>query len=207
MTLTPSDIENKDFKKKFRGFDTDEVTSFLKKLSQDYTDLYQENIELHKQLDDSQNKIKYYDEMKEALNQSILVAQEAADRLTKDAQKEADIISDNAESKARQLLDDSTVKSNQILDDASQKAKKITMQSNDLHNQTLLVRSKLENLLQEQLDLIKDPKWNELITDEKVVVEGVEISNTNVENKSDLSYNDKGNQISGESTDFFPDED
>lgn len=207
MTLTPSDIKNKNFKKKFRGFDEEEVTKFFEKLLKDYSSLYEENAKLREQLDDSEGKIKYYDDMKEALNQSILVAQEAADRLTRDAQKEADIISDNAESKARELLDNSTTKSNQILQDASEKARKITIQSNELQNQTVMIRQKLQNLLQEQLSIVNDPKWNDLITDDYQTNNKDDFTVTDLENEPDLAYSDENNQILGDGTDFFPDED
>ena len=44
--ITPVDLENKEFKKGFRGYDIDEVETFLTELSKDYAKIYRENASL-----------------------------------------------------------------------------------------------------------------------------------------------------------------
>ena len=44
--ITPLDIQNKEFKKSFRGYKESEVDQFLDEIIEDYEKLYKENIEL-----------------------------------------------------------------------------------------------------------------------------------------------------------------
>lgn len=44
--LTPLDLNNKNFSKGFRGYDTDEVDEFFAKVAKDFERLYQDNVEL-----------------------------------------------------------------------------------------------------------------------------------------------------------------
>ena len=41
--LTPLEVNNKEFKTRFRGYDVDEVEEFLEILSKDYEQLYKQN--------------------------------------------------------------------------------------------------------------------------------------------------------------------
>lgn len=76
MALTPLDIHNKKFLKKLRGYDTDEVNAFLDQVISDYQDLLKQNADLQKQIQDANDKIQYFTDLKDALNQSIIVAQD-----------------------------------------------------------------------------------------------------------------------------------
>ena len=44
--LTPLDLNNKNFSKGFRGYDTEEVDEFFAKVAKDFERLYQDNVEL-----------------------------------------------------------------------------------------------------------------------------------------------------------------
>jgi DivIVA domain len=122
MVLSPVEIQDKEFDSKFRGYDRDQVESFLKQAAQDYNLALQKNAQLEKELKDTSEQLKYFTDMKDALNQSILVAQEAAEKVKTESEKEAQIIVEESQKKARDLLNQSTEKSNRILQDASDRA-------------------------------------------------------------------------------------
>lgn len=163
MVLSPIEIHNKEFDRKFRGYDREEVDNFLDQVVNDYDLALQQNAQLQKQLKQSQSQLKYFTDMKDALNQSILVAQDAADKVKANAEKEAQVISEEAQTKARELLDQSTTKSNQILEDASDKARQVTIQTDDLKGKTSAFRATLQKMLQQQLDYVENPEWNKML--------------------------------------------
>lgn len=125
MALTPLDIHNKEFNLRMRGYDQDQVNDFLEQVVKDYEAVLKENDELQKKVKANEEKLTYFTDLKDALNQSIIVAQEAADKVKTNAQKEADIIQQSAEKNAQELLNDATEKSNRILEEASQKHGKL----------------------------------------------------------------------------------
>lgn len=163
MVLSPIEIHNKEFNRKLRGYDRDEVDSFLNQVVNDYDIALQQIASLQKELKQTKSQLKYFTDMKDALNQSILVAQDAADKVKSNAEKEAQVISEEAQSKARDLLDQSTAKSNQILEDASDKARQVTIQTDDLKGKTMAFRSTLLSMLQQQLDFVQSPEWNKML--------------------------------------------
>ena len=92
MALTPLDIHNKEFHVKLRGYDQDEVNDFLDQIIKDYENTLKENDRLADSLQQNKEKLKYFNDLKDSLNQSIIVAQEAADKVKANSQKEAEII-------------------------------------------------------------------------------------------------------------------
>ncbi|WP_125769629.1 DivIVA domain-containing protein [Companilactobacillus furfuricola] len=163
MVLSPIEIHNKEFDRKFRGYDREQVDNFLDQVVNDYDIALQQNAQLQKELKQTQSQLKYFTDMKDALNQSILVAQDAADKVKANAEKEAQVISEEAQNKARDLLDQSTNKSNQILEDASDKARQVTIQTDDLKSRTSAFRATLQRMLQQQLDYVESPEWNKML--------------------------------------------
>ena len=88
MALTPLEIHNKEFPTKMRGYDQDEVNEFLDQIIRDYEMMIRENKDLKDNLEIVNKKLANYEEMQESLNKSILVAQDAADRLKVNTDKE-----------------------------------------------------------------------------------------------------------------------
>lgn len=79
MPLTPLDIHNKEFSRRLRGYDEDEVNEFLDQVIKDYESVIRENKELQNQLLSIQERLDHFVNIEESLSKTILVAQEAAD--------------------------------------------------------------------------------------------------------------------------------
>lgn len=118
MALTPLDIHNKEFPTKIRGYDQDEVNEFLDAIIRDYELLIRENKELRSNLDLVNKKLVNYEEMQDSLNKSILVAQDAADRLKVNTDKEIEVMKLEAKNYVEQAKQEADTYSNEVRKEA-----------------------------------------------------------------------------------------
>ncbi|MBB6636324.1 DivIVA domain-containing protein [Cohnella thailandensis] len=151
MPLTPLDIHNKEFGKRLRGYDEDEVNEFLDQIIKDYELLIRENKELQNQLGTLQEKLGHFANIEETLSKTIIVAQEAADELKNNAKKEAQLIVKEAEKNADRIINDSLVKS-----------RKIAMEAEELKKQAAIYRARFRALIESQMELLSQDGWESL---------------------------------------------
>ncbi|KRM90733.1 DivIVA domain-containing protein [Liquorilactobacillus cacaonum] len=163
MTLTPLDIHNKEFRVKLRGYDQDEVNDFLDQIIKDYELNIKENERLAEGLKQNEEKLKYFNDLKDSLNQSIIVAQEAADKVKANSQREAEIINHEAQKQAKDIVDEANEKARKIIENASQKAKRLTFETDDLKKQARIFRQKLQVMMESQLEVVKGSEWDEIL--------------------------------------------
>lgn len=163
MALTPSDIQNQKFETHFRGFDPDAVQDFLDQVATDYNDVLLQNQQLEQSLKESQERVSYFTELKDALNQSIIVAQDAAERVRENAQHEAELTKQEAQKQANELIKEATDRSNQILTEAADRSRQLTVETADLRDSTRVFHQKLQVLLQSQLAMVNAPEWQDLL--------------------------------------------
>ena len=149
MTITPNDIHNKDFSTKFKGFDPEEVNDFLDEVKKELEQLIRDNKDLEKRVKFNEEKVEYFNSIQETLNKSILVAQEAADRLRENARKDAEIIVFEAEKAAQAMLRE-----------AAEKATEINRETDLIKKETRIFRQRLQILTQTQLEMIKNEEWD-----------------------------------------------
>jgi len=152
MVLTPLDIHNKEFPVKMRGYDQDQVNDYLDQIIKDYEMVLKDKRELEKQLQFSEEKVGHFNNLQDALNKSIIVAQDAADRLKENAIKEANIIGLEAEKNADRLLDE-----------AVSKAKKITAETDELRKQSRVFKQRLQIMIESQLEMVRNSEWDDLL--------------------------------------------
>ncbi|MDD6734720.1 MAG: DivIVA domain-containing protein [Clostridiales bacterium] len=116
--LTPIDIQRQDFEVKLRGYNADEVDDFLDLVGKDYEKLYKENAELREQKKQLERSLEQYKTMEATLQQSIVLAQTAAEDIKKTAAEKANVIVNEAQSKSedmyRQLDKDIQNKRNEL---------------------------------------------------------------------------------------------
>ena len=174
MALTPLDIQNKSFPVKMRGYEKDEVDDFLDLIVRDYEDAVQKNRELEKALKHAEEKLEYFNELKDALNQAIIVAQDTADKVKTSASKESEVIVTSAQNKAdemvakaekraHQLMTTAEEKAKEILTEATNNARQLAVETNDLKKKTRVFHSNMLLMLQSQLEMVKTPEWEEIL--------------------------------------------
>ena len=218
MALTPLDIQNKTFPTKMRGYNQDEVDDFLDLVVRDYEELTQRNRELEKAVKHSEEKLEYFNELKDALNQSIIVAQDTADKVKTSASKESEVIVTsaqnkadelvaNAEKRAHQLTTDAEEKARKILTDATEKARQLATETEDLKKKTRVFHQRISLMLESQLEQVKSPEWDEIlqpfssyVTDSHEVIK--EVLAKQLENENDTDVNSDTGVIEAPMTAF-----
>ena len=154
MTVTPNDILTKEFNHKFRGYDAEQVNDYLDIVRVELERVLEENRTLTKNLADAQDKLDYFAQLQESLNSSIIIAQEAADRLKQNARKEAELILYEAERDADQVINEANERATRIFDEAER-----------LRSKTSEYQNRARKLAQEQLDLLDSDDLDVLFED------------------------------------------
>jgi cell division initiation protein len=158
MPLTPLDIHNKEFSRRLRGYDEDEVNEFLDQVIKDYEGVIRENKELSNQLLSVQEKLDHFATIEETLSKTIIIAQEAADDVKNNAKKEAQLIVKEAEKNA-----------DRIVNEALGKSRKIALEVEELKKQASIYRARFRTLVEAQLELLTQDGWEALESREQEV--------------------------------------
>lgn len=151
MPLTPLDIHNKEFGRRLRGYDEDEVNEFLDQVIKDYEVLIRENKELQNHIAMLEEKLNHFSNIEETLSKTIIVAQEAADEVKSNAKKEAQLIIKEAEKNADRIINESLTKS-----------RKVALEVEELKKQAVIYRARFRTLLEAQLEMLNQDSWDSL---------------------------------------------
>ena len=100
MRLTPLDIQQKQFPMRFRGFDVDEVYSFLELVREELEELLRDNGSLKEQLARADEQLQEFRHMEATLRETLMTAQQLVEDYKTNARKEAELILREAELKA-----------------------------------------------------------------------------------------------------------
>ena len=103
MKLTPMDINNKEFKRVLRGYSPEEVDEFLDEVVESYEELFKEKSKLEEKLAAASEQINHYSKIETTIQNTLLLAQNAADSAKETAQREADLMLKNANEAAKKL--------------------------------------------------------------------------------------------------------
>ncbi len=104
MKITPLDIENHTFGKKMRGFDPQEVQSFLHLVSEEYEKLFAENLKLQEDLGAMEKLLEEHRGRETTLRETLVTAQKVAGDVKEQAKREAELLLKGAELQADQLV-------------------------------------------------------------------------------------------------------
>src|SRR5262252_4036417 len=99
MRITPMDIRQQQFTvKMFRGFDTQEVDTFLEDLASDYEALLKENSLLKEQL-------QTLEEREKVLQETLMTTQRLVEEMKDQARREAGVIIRESEVQAERIIE------------------------------------------------------------------------------------------------------
>lgn len=152
MAITPIDISTKDFSKKFKGYHPDEVDDFLDRIVLEMESMIKEKRELEKKIKFMGEQVEHYMSLQDTLNKSIVVAQDAADRVRENADREAEMIVLEAQRTAEE-----------IITQANARAKNLETETETLRKTAVVFRKKFQLLVESQLDLIRNEEWEHLL--------------------------------------------
>ncbi|MCD4804266.1 MAG: DivIVA domain-containing protein [Deltaproteobacteria bacterium] len=104
MKTTPLDIQQQQFKVRFRGFDIREVDKFLEQIADSFASLQQENENLHEEIRRLKLESQGYKEREETFKRAMLNSQKVLEQMKKNARKSSELVIAEAEVRAEKIL-------------------------------------------------------------------------------------------------------
>ena len=163
MPITSLEIKDKTFSTRFRGFDPEEVDEFLDIVVRDYEDLVRSNHDKDLHIKSLEDRLSYFDEMKDSLSQSVLIAQDTAERVKQAASERSNNIIHQAEQDAQRLLEEAKYKANEILRHATDNAKKVAVETEELKNKSRVFHQRLKSTIESQLAIVESSDWEDIL--------------------------------------------
>lgn len=143
MELSPLEITQREFARKFRGLDPEEVQTFLEQIAEEMTRLLQENADRAAQIQRLEAQVRIHQEREDTLRNTLVTAQKMTEEIKANATREADLLFKEAELKAERLLEQ-----------AHRKLAQIQAEIGELARQRDLFAAKLRGLLKTHLELL-----------------------------------------------------
>jgi len=150
MKTTPIDIRHQQFKVRFRGFDVQEVDTFLEKVAESLEALQLENEKLNKKIQKITLEIQGYKEREDSFKRAMINAQNVADQMKENSRKSAEIIIAEAEVNAEKILNKAHNRLSQLHEDIT-----------ELKRQRLQIEVKLRSILETHIKLLDIGKEEE----------------------------------------------
>ena len=116
--ITPADIGNKEFSRKLRGYDTEEVDMFLDVITVDLEKLIKENLKLKAQLANVEKSIGTIGDSDITVRETLETAKSIMDDLAVSSEKRAKALVENAEMDAAIIIKDAKMKAEQLADES-----------------------------------------------------------------------------------------
>ena len=139
------DINNIEFKRIIRGYNPEEVDEFLDKVVEDYESLFKENAALKEKIAAMNERIEYYTKIEATIQNTLVLAQNAAEQAKDSAKKEAEFVIRNANDTAQK-----------ILDKAHNDVMQVTQEYDRMKQEFIKFRAKFRNFMQIQLETFDD---------------------------------------------------
>lgn len=157
MKMTAIDIQNKQFKVRFRGFDLREVDLFLEEMADAFEVLNNENNRLTHEVKRLENENKAYKEREETLNNTLIHSQKIVEQMKENAQKSSDLIIAEAEVKAEKLLQNAHNRLSHMHDEIS-----------ELKRQRMQIEIQISSILDSHSKLLERGKTERDEEDDKI---------------------------------------
>jgi cell division initiation protein len=144
MELSPLEITQREFGRKFHGLDPEEVQSFLEQIAEELTQLLQENKDRAGQIQRLEAELHMHQEREDTLRNTLVTAQKMTEDIKASANREADLLMKETELKAERLLEQ-----------AHRKLAQVQAEIAELKRQRDLFAAKLRGLIKSHLDLLE----------------------------------------------------
>lgn len=104
MKITPLDIQQQQFRVRFRGFDMVEVDNFLDLLANEFEELLKDNNQLREEDRRKLARINELEAGEKELHDTLISAQRITEEMKNSAQKEAELIIEEAKLNAQKII-------------------------------------------------------------------------------------------------------
>ncbi len=157
MRITPLDIQQKQFSTKLRGFDAEEVDSFLELIREEMEELLRENANLREEARRFEKQLKEYKNIETTLRDTLITTQKMVEEYRNNAQKEAELIRRESEVKAEEMLKN-----------VQEKVVKIHEDITDLKGVRRHFKEELKRLIESHLNMLEFDNEREEETPDEV---------------------------------------
>ena len=135
----------KKFRKSLRGYNVKEVNAFINEVIRQVEKMVNEDNKKQQIIDNLNKEILKHKRMEDALNKSILMAQETSEQMKKMARIESE-----------NIINDAKKNANKIVNDALNRAQKIESESAVLKKNISIFKNRLKNIIEQQLQIVDD---------------------------------------------------
>lgn len=161
MKLTPLDILQQRFKVTWRGFDRQEVETFLELVSEDIGSLLQECSNLKVELEKCEVQLVDFRQNERAIQQTIMSTQKVSEDLKRNAQREAELIISEAKVAAGRIMNDTRAQAEKVVNEGRNEIAQLTKEINDIKNRKVQFEMAFKSLLESQLRFLHhEPEGN-----------------------------------------------
>jgi cell division initiation protein len=143
MEMSPQEIRQREFDRKFRGYDPEEVDTFLDQVAEEMTRLVQEATDRAAQIQRLEGQLRVHLEREDSLRNTLVTAQKMTDDIKANAMRDAELTVKEGELKAERLLEQ-----------AHRKLAQVQAEIAEFVRQRDLFASKLRGLLKTHLELL-----------------------------------------------------
>lgn len=150
MALTLSDIHNKEFSIKFRGYNEEEVNDFLDLIERDYEFFLNRIRELEDKNVELARVVESYMGLEKSVDNSPDKYEEQPDNVRLQAEKEYELIIKESEKNA-----------DRIVNEALLKQKNIYYEIEDMKRSASAFRTRFRSLLQAELEILDRYSWDD----------------------------------------------
>jgi cell division initiation protein len=157
--ISPIDIRQHTFKRGLRGYNEDEVRTFLNSLASEWQKVLEENGQLKHQLEKAEASIQQYKQVEAMLHRTLEQAEKSSADTLENAKREAHNMVQEAENRAAELLQEAAKERSRI----EQEIHGLVSRRNDM-----LVQ--LRSFLQAQTERLSEFKEHEAVRLERVEV-------------------------------------
>jgi len=144
VRITPIDIRKQEFRRTMRGYDMDEVDTFMTMVSEEMEELISSAHQAKTEAASLKERLTEYQQMEATMRETLITVQQAAEEKREASHREADIILKEAEVRAGHWIEDAH---RSIRDIKKELAKLRAMRDSYV--------TRLKMLVQAQLDMLK----------------------------------------------------
>ena len=114
MKITPLDIQQQQFRVKFRGFDMVEVDNFLDLVANEFEELLRENNRVKEEDRKKLERIQELEGAEKELRNALISAQQICEGIKNNARKEGELIIEEAKGNARKIVETAQAQAIQV---------------------------------------------------------------------------------------------
>lgn len=154
--LTPIDIQNKQFKRGFRGYNEDDVNDFLDQIINDYEKMMRANTHLTHELEQVKKANEQYQQLEKNLKDTLLVAQRTAEEVTTHAKENAAELRENTAKECQNMRREAELKAKQQLDEVKAKVHAVAAEYDRLVREKNQFLRKLKVTMESELAIVNE---------------------------------------------------